>query len=40
LSSSLGGERGYVFSPDGRTLVREIDDFQGFPMWLPLVKSP
>jgi hypothetical protein len=22
---SLGGERGYVFTPDGRTLVREID---------------
>lgn len=24
---TLGGERGYEFSPDGRTLVREIDRF-------------
>jgi hypothetical protein len=25
--SVVGGERGYVYSPDGRTLVREIDAF-------------
>ena len=24
---TVGGERGYIFSPDGRTLVRRIDDF-------------
>jgi hypothetical protein len=24
-SLTLGGERGYLFSPDGRTLVREVD---------------
>ena len=24
---SLGGERGYLFTPDGRTVVRRIDDF-------------
>ena len=27
---SVGGERGYVFSPDGRTLVREVDAFADF----------
>jgi hypothetical protein len=27
---TLGGERGYVFTPDGRTLVREIDASHDF----------
>ena len=27
---TLGGERGYVFTPDGRTLVREIDAFRDY----------
>jgi hypothetical protein len=25
--TAVGGERGYIYSPDGRTLVREIDAF-------------
>lgn len=33
---SVGGERGYVFSPDGQTLVREIDSFADFrPVTVP-----
>jgi hypothetical protein len=27
---TLGGERGYVYSPDGHTLVREVDAFDRF----------
>jgi hypothetical protein len=35
-SLSVGGERGYEFTPDGRTLVREIDAFADFrPLTLP-----
>jgi hypothetical protein len=29
-SPSLGGEKGFVYSPDGRTLAREIDAFDRF----------
>ncbi|HMI49856.1 MAG TPA: hypothetical protein VK481_14375 [Gemmatimonadaceae bacterium] len=28
--SSIGGERGFIYSPDGRTLVREIDAFDRY----------
>jgi len=28
--SSVGGERGFIYSPDGRTLVREIDAFDRY----------
>ena len=28
--TTVGGERGYVYAPDGRTLVREIDAFDRF----------
>ena len=27
---TLGGERGYIYSPDGRTLGREVDAFDSF----------
>lgn len=30
LPTTLGGERAFVFSPDGRTLAREIDAFDRF----------
>lgn len=34
--SVVGGERGYVYSPDGRTLAREIDAFEQFrPLAIP-----
>ena len=26
---TVGGERGYVFSPDGRSITREFDEFEG-----------
>lgn len=29
-AATVGGERGYIYSPDGRTLVREIDAFERF----------
>jgi hypothetical protein len=33
---TLGGEHGYVFSPDGRTLAREVDAFAEFrPLAVP-----
>ena len=33
---SVGGERGYHYTPDGRTLVREVDAFADFrPLTLP-----
>jgi hypothetical protein len=28
--SAVGGERGFIYSPDGRTLVREIDSFDRY----------
>lgn len=32
----VGGERGYVFSPDGRTVIREIDGFRDYrPVAVP-----
>jgi len=33
---SVGGERGYHYTPDGRTLVREVDSFADFrPVTVP-----
>lgn len=33
---TIGGERGYVYTPDGRTLVREIDAFADYrPVAIP-----
>lgn len=33
---TVGGERGFVFSPDGRTLVREVDAFADYrPIVVP-----
>jgi hypothetical protein len=33
---TLGGEHGYIFSPDGRTLVREVDAFADYrPITVP-----
>jgi hypothetical protein len=29
-SSTVGGERGFIYSPDGRTLAREVDAFDRF----------
>ncbi|MFL5483577.1 MAG: hypothetical protein ACJ8AK_15450 [Gemmatimonadaceae bacterium] len=29
-STTVGGERGYVYSPDGRTMAREVDAFDRF----------
>lgn len=33
---TVGGEHGYIFSPDGRTLAREVDSFANFrPVEVP-----
>jgi hypothetical protein len=36
VPSAVGGERGFVYSPDGRTLVREVDAFDRYrPLVIP-----
>ncbi len=40
VPTSLGGERGFIFSPDARTLVREIDAFDRFRTITPPLTGP